>query len=125
MCMIFKTLNSIMSTQAGSNICIKLVKDSHNIPYLMSLDDCIIFCKTTKKTGRNVKYIIYHYCRLLRQLVNYQKSKIRFSKGINETVKQEIMNIHQITQTTTTGTYLGCSNVDKRTKSILKRLNLE
>lgn len=40
-----------MSTRAKYGICIKLTKDNPNIPYLMFVDDRIIFGSTIKKAA--------------------------------------------------------------------------
>lgn len=71
-------------------------------------DDCLILCKGTKQAARNIKHILERYCKILGQLVNYHKSKILFSKGIENSTKKNIIDILQITSSI--GTYLGCSN---------------
>lgn len=57
-----------MSTQKRSGICIKLAKDCQEIPFLMFADDCLIFCRASKKAVRNTMYIFNHCCRVSRQL---------------------------------------------------------
>lgn len=41
----------------------------------MVVDDCLIFTVLEKKTERNIRYIVDHYYRVSRKLVNYHKSK--------------------------------------------------
>lgn len=60
----------------------------------MSTDDCIIFCKATKEAAKKIKYMLDHYCKVSIQFVNYQKSKIKYFKSINNAP-----NILQITST--------------------------
>lgn len=49
---------------------------------LMLADDCLISCKANKKVARFVKAILRDYCNVLRQLVNFHKSMVHFSNGI-------------------------------------------
>lgn len=103
-----------MSTLTKFNIDIKLTKDNQNIPHLLFVDDCIMFCRVIKKIARNAKYILNYYCKVSSQLVNYHKSKIYFSGNITKPTKKEITDILQITIRNTIGTYRGCPYIDKR-----------
>lgn len=82
----------------------------------MFADDCILFYKDTKSTARNIKQSLDHYSIVSGQLVNYQKSKIRFSKGVLNTDKKETSQILHIPSTNGIGTYCGCINIDQKEK---------
>lgn len=89
----------------------------------MFADDCIIFRNAT--TTSRKKHQIHHgsLLKISGQSVNYHKSNIQFSKGINKALKTEITDILQITSTNSIGTYLGCLNIDKRrTKADLEEI---
>lgn len=79
----------------------------------MFVDDCN-FCEATKWARRAIKHILKHYTKVLGQLVNYYKSKVQFPNGVHKQVCKEIIDILHIASSNTIGTYLGCSNIDKR-----------
>lgn len=79
-----------MSMQKKSGIDIQLNKDWSNIPYLMFVDNYIIFCKPTKTAAPNVGNTLDHYCNVLGQFINLHKSKIHFSTKINNAYKRDI-----------------------------------
>lgn len=101
-----------LTSQQRSSVGTRLDKDTHNISYLMFVDDCIIFCRTTTSAARNITQLLDHYCTASGQLVNYDKSRIQFSKSMLNTDKKEISHNLQILITNTIGTYLGCVNID-------------
>lgn len=73
---------NFMENQAKSGIVIRLNKDDYKIPCLLFADNCIIFCRATKKVTRNARQILDHYCTVSGQFVNCHKSKIQFSTGV-------------------------------------------
>lgn len=78
----------------------------------MSVNDYIIFCKTSKQAARKVKVYLGLPLKVSTQLVDCHKSKIQFSKGIlrQQTHYEHLSNhINQFI-----GTYLGCQNINKR-----------
>lgn len=95
-----------------SRIGIKVAKQAISIPYLMFADDCLIFSKANKTATRNVRDIFQDYCNVSGQLVNYHKSTIQFSKGVQKDVKQTITDILRIRFASSIGNYLGCLNID-------------
>lgn len=76
-----------LSTQARCGICIKLTRNSPGIPYLIFVDDYIIFFEATKHAH---KYILNYYCKVPSELVNYNKSKFQFLKGIHKVEKKKL-----------------------------------
>lgn len=74
-------------------------------------DDCIIFCKATKKATREIKYVLDHYCKVSSQLINYHKSIVQFSIYVEKCGKTNIADILQIQTTTAIGSYVGCPNI--------------
>lgn len=79
-----------MANQRRSGIGFKLIKDVPKIPYFMFTDDSIIFYRTNKVAATNIKQVLDHYRMFLRQLVNYQKSRIQFSNGVSNADRKEI-----------------------------------
>lgn len=78
-----------MANVSKFGIGIKVAKNGLTIPYLMFVDNCLIFGKATRSATRN-EDILENYCNILGQLVPTWNS-------IN--------------------TYLGCMNIDhKRTR---------
>lgn len=67
----------------------KLTKETRNYSYLM-LQMANHFLHDNKKATRNVKYILNHYCRVSKQLVNYHKSKIQLANGTNNADEREL-----------------------------------
>lgn len=80
----------------------------------MCADDCVIYCKISKRVTKNIKHILNRYCRVSGHLVNYHKFKVQVSKCINYVERNRISDILQITSTNTLGAYLGCQNIDKK-----------
>lgn len=74
----------------------KSTKDSLNIPYLMFINDCLIFYRTIMQVARKVTDISEHYNKVLRQLIDYHKSKVRFSASFSKTIRKEIADILHI-----------------------------
>lgn len=88
------------------------MKDYPNILFLMFADGCIIFCRATKNTAREVKCISDHYYHVSSQSSNYHRSTIQFSIGIEKSLKSEIGDVLQIQNTGSISSYLGCFNID-------------
>lgn len=53
------------------------MKSQKKISYLMFADDCLIFCKATKRAAR-LKKDILHYSKVSGQLINYYNLKFNF-----------------------------------------------
>lgn len=79
-----------------SGIGIKVTRQGLSIPCLMFADDCLMFCKASKTAARNIRDIFQDNCKVSGQLVNYHKSMVQFSKGIQKCTKDEITDILQI-----------------------------
>lgn len=62
-----------MSNIPKSGLGIKVAKEAPKIPYVMFADDCIIFCKATKKVARTIRDILENY---KMSLVNSELSEI-------------------------------------------------
>lgn len=89
-----------------SGIGIKVTRKKLSIPYLMFADDVLIFCKASKAAVRNIRDIFQDNCKVSRQLVNYHKSTVQFSKGIHKCMKDDITDILQIPSSHSLGNYL-------------------
>lgn len=50
----------------------------------MFVDDCLTFCKATRKVTRNIRYILDHSCRVSGQLVHYQNVKFNFVRELSK-----------------------------------------
>lgn len=73
-----------MSSKNRSGIGIKLTKNCSKIPYyLMFIDDCLTFCKATRKVTRNIRYILDHSW-VSGQLVHYQNVKFNFVRELSK-----------------------------------------
>lgn len=92
-----------LANQRKTGVGIKISKDDPNISYLMFANDCIIFCRSTKKTARTIKQALDHYCSLPGQLINYHKSKVQFSGNVSSINKKEIVQILQVTHSCNIG----------------------
>lgn len=98
-----------------SGIGIKVARKRLSIPCLMFADDVLIFCKASKAAARNIRDILQDYCKVSRQLVNFHKSTVQFSKGVQQGMKDDITDILQIPSSHSLRNYLGCPNIDKKT----------
>lgn len=67
-----------MSTMKNSGVEIKLTKYSPIISYLMSTDDCLIFCRATKQVVQVIKNILDHYTKVSRDLSTITNLKSNF-----------------------------------------------
>lgn len=92
-------LINYLANQKKFGIGIKIGKDSPSIPYLMFIDDCVIFCSITKKEATMIKRVLDHYCLVSGQLMNYFKSKVQFLRNIRTFDKKEMAKIFQVTPT--------------------------
>lgn len=101
-----------MANVPKSDIGIKITKNSHTIPYLMFANDSMIFYKATRSAARNVQSILKNYYNVSGQVVNYHKSTIQFSKGMDKLQKLDILDILQVPTSKNFETYLGYKNID-------------
>lgn len=80
---------------------------------LTSLIGCLhvtsLFFVRKLRQQRNIRHILDYYCKAIGELVNLYKSKIQFSKELNNRHKKEIEQILQMSFSCSIKTYLGCS----------------
>lgn len=86
-----------MSTPEKSGKGIKLTKD---ITDLMFADNCIIFCKASKQIAKNLKYILDHYCKVFRSIVNNDNKRSNLDastrqQGSNSQISSNNRNKHR------------------------------
>lgn len=67
----------------------------------MFVDDCLIFCRATKRVARLVKDIL-HYSKVSGQLINHHKSKVQFSASVRTSIRKELAEILNIPHSTHT-----------------------
>ena len=69
----------IHSKNPKNHMGIQTHRNGHKIPFLMFVDDCIIFTKASQKASSNINRILHNFYTMSGQLVNFHKSSIQFS----------------------------------------------
>lgn len=103
-----------------SHIDFRLNMECPNIPCLIFTDDYIICCRVTKKAAIEIKYVLDHYCNVSCQWINYHRSTIQFSIGVEKSVKSDIADILLVKNTGSIGSYLNCFRPSRDDFSKLK-----
>lgn len=84
-----------------------LAPRTRKIMCLMFADDSLLFCKGTTSACNNLRIVIDKLCALSGQLVNFHESPIVFSKMINNTRRDNLVGIFNMTTSMSLGRYLG------------------
>lgn len=77
------------------------------ILHLLFADDCIIFSEASERGAKRLKEILETYHQGSRQLVNYDKSAVFFSKNNTEVMKEQVLDVLQIGNEVLAERYLG------------------
>jgi len=106
-----EALNNMLLKEAfspRSGIGVKICPASVKISCLLFADDCLLFCKANLGSCSQLKSILDSFCSSSRQLVNYHKSALTFSRNATDTQKQLVTVIFKIPHRESLGKYLGC-----------------
>lgn len=77
------------------------------ISHLFFADDSLFFFKTSRQACTNLKWMIDRFCLISGQVVNLQKSLIKFSPNTPLEKQQEYKGILRMDSQSSLGTYLG------------------
>jgi hypothetical protein len=95
---------------------VKIAPRAPEISHLFFADDSLSFCRATKDEVNVIATIIQTYERASGQLVNYNKSEMVTSKGVNNTTKIEITQILPMAIKDHFTIYLGMPTIAGRSK---------
>lgn len=98
---------------------IKIRRTSPTITHLLFVDDCYIFSTIDSKKIQNIKEFLEQFSKESGQTINYEKSKVIFSKNTPRQVKTSISNQSNIQQNQSPGKYLGLPTSIGRNKTSL------
>ncbi|XP_026416495.1 uncharacterized protein LOC113311926 [Papaver somniferum] len=63
------------------------------VSHLFFANDCILFSSAKRSSIENLQEVIYKFCEASGQMINLNKSSIRFNKRLNEGIKIDICNM--------------------------------
>lgn len=86
---------------------IKIKRDNPTIIHLLFANDCYIFIKTNIKCSKKIKTFLENFSKALGQTINYDKSKLIFSKHTPNLIRKIITNELEVKQESNSGKYLG------------------
>ena len=86
-----------------------------DLSHLFFIDDIVLFVEASVEQILVIRACLDVFCEALGQRVNLTKSKILFSKNMNETVMNDICRVGDIQRTLDFGTYLGFPTWQGRT----------
>ncbi|XP_021716616.1 uncharacterized protein LOC110684467 [Chenopodium quinoa] len=101
---------SAMINQAESTGLFKGVKVSRYAPsisHLFFADDSLLFFQTSPQACSNVLGVVHQFCDISGQMLNLQKSFVRFSPNVQEDYRESLANSLQLKSLPSLGTYLG------------------
>ncbi|KAH1040733.1 hypothetical protein J1N35_042476 [Gossypium stocksii] len=97
---------------------IQLSRTGPTISHLFFADGLVIFCKAQVVQARLLKNILNRFCEVLEHRVSTRKSNIYFSNGINNEVRNQIVQLFGFQEVQNLGNYLGVPLLHNRvTKS--------
>ena len=77
------------------------------VSHLLFADDSLLFFKANNVGATEVHHVLDTYCHATGQRINYSKSSIYFSKGVPDSVRQEIKDTLHVPNETLNEKYLG------------------
>ena len=82
----------------------------------MFADDCIIFAKASQNVCSGVNRILYNFCSISSQLVNFHKSLVQISNNIHGAMKRRLRKALSIPLSNGISKYLGTPIIQGRIK---------
>ncbi|XP_020173489.1 uncharacterized protein [Aegilops tauschii subsp. strangulata] len=77
------------------------------VSHLLFADDSLLFFKANGMGANEVHHVLETYCQATGQRINHTKSSIYFSKGVPDSVRQEIKDVLHVPNETLNEKYLG------------------
>ena len=111
-CVEFLGRESVKQVEKPKNhIGIPTHRSGPKVPFLMFVDDCIIFAKASQNACNNINRILQNFCALSGQLVNFRKSIIQISNNIQGTTKRRLGEVSRLfSHLTCDASNTGCSD---------------
>ncbi|XP_021732105.1 uncharacterized protein LOC110698909 [Chenopodium quinoa] len=95
---------------------IKPCRRGPEISHLLFADDSLLFTRANRRECSNIVDILNQYEAASGQKINYEKSNVPFSKGVETEKKEEMIGILKMKQVERHGQYLGIPNIAGRSK---------
>lgn len=95
---------------------IKICRGAPTISHLLFVDDSFIFLLGTINEVNTIKEILSSYENVSRQSINYQKLEIYFSKNVQNTTQESLLDTLEVRESLGTGLYLGLPSLIGRNK---------
>ena len=86
----------------------------NKIPLLLFAIDCQLFYKVDQTNCYKRNRLLDNFCNLSRQLINYHKSVLTFSKIVTTAHRQLVTGIFNINHSDSLGKYPGCPVFHKK-----------
>ena len=106
-CMDILSRMTSLATDIGLFQGIRLHRSTPYISHLFFADDAMFFFKATSSTCGAVATLIQRFCDISGQVINLQKSFVRFSPNTTEDDQRAFKQILRMDATSSMGTYLG------------------
>ncbi|KAL2936882.1 LINE-1 retrotransposable element ORF2 protein, partial [Bienertia sinuspersici] len=84
------------------------------ISHLLFADDLILFGQADTQTVKTVKKVLDDFCSISGQKINENKSRLTFSPNTVNTQREKVMEVLQVRENESLGTYLGIPLSNKR-----------
>jgi hypothetical protein len=86
---------------------IKVATSAPTVSHLLFVDDSLLFFRANRESALEVKEVLQLYCNASGQQVNMDKSSIHFAKGVQNTLREEIMDTLHVHNVSLSEKYLG------------------
>ncbi|KAL9687548.1 hypothetical protein QQ045_031952 [Rhodiola kirilowii] len=96
---------------------IKICKKAPVVSHLFFADDSIFFVRADINEARNLKSILHQYEIMSRQMINFDKSEVCFSKNTPADKRVDFCNVLRISQVNSHSRYLGLPLVMRQRKT--------
>lgn len=102
-----------------------MARDCRTVSYIFFADDSMLFSQANESAARNIHILLQEYCVASSQKINYHKYFVFFSPNISSELKNKIIDILGILESSGKGKYLGLHANMGKNKSEVFSLILE
>ena len=98
----------LKSRSESSNMSgLQVAPSAPKVNHLLFADDSLLFFKANSVGATEVNQVLEAYCQASGQRINYAKSSIFFSKGVPDSIRNQIKGLLNVTNETINEKYLG------------------
>ena len=100
-------LSCLLKAQVGGIRGLSVAESAPIVNHLLFADDSLLFFEANSESAVRVRDILRRYCDASGQRVNTEKSSIYFSKGVPDSMRDEIKNVLDVHTESLSEKYLG------------------